>query len=165
MIPLGDIEIMTGLSSQMENSDFQRKRFKGDYLNFLNNMKKMDSLHTQNDGNPNLMPLVAWGLELYSHTDLPSQTTPRREALSANYLVLRVLPARFRDIVRSSPYQSPLLPQSEEYRLVLGTYRCKGIPWFHAIFPEGKERRLQIPRSPQTQPLHKALSISDRRLG
>ena len=39
MLPVGDIEIMGGLSSQMENSDFQRKRFKADYLNFLNDMK------------------------------------------------------------------------------------------------------------------------------
>ena len=34
-IPVGDVEIMSGLSSQMENSDFKKKRFKEDYYKFL----------------------------------------------------------------------------------------------------------------------------------
>ena len=140
MLPVGDIEIMSGLSSQMESNDFQRKRFKADYLNLLNDLKSRGLLTYAEQRQSELDAIGRMGVRTLTVTPTDLAKQHRDEKLSSpNYLVVRIATCEVRNIVRSSPYQSPHLPQSEEYRLVLGTYSCKGIPWFLAIYPEGKD--------------------------
>lgn len=140
MLPIGDIEIMSGLSSQMENIDYQRKRFKEDYISYLNDMKAKGLVTFTEKPQSQLDAVRRMGSRVL--TVLPTELAKehRNEELSsANYLVFQIANCEVDDIVRSSPYQSANLSQSEEYRLVLGTYRCTSIPWFRALAPESKD--------------------------
>jgi hypothetical protein len=136
-LPIGDVEIMSGLSSQMEKSSFERKRFKEDYLDFLQSMQKIGLATVAERSQSDLAGISRMGARTF--TVLPTELSKqhRDEALSSDdSLVVGFASCEVLNIVRSSPYQSPGLPKSEEYRLILGTYRHSFMSWFLAINPQ-----------------------------
>jgi hypothetical protein len=139
-IPSGEIEIMSGLSSQMEANNFQSKRFKSDYLSFLDSIKSNGLLTYAEKPQSALEEVGRVGAKTFvvSPTELALQHRDQKLS-TADYVQIRIATCKVESIIRSTPYESPRLPQSEEYRLVLGTYYCKGIPWARDAIPGGKD--------------------------
>jgi hypothetical protein len=144
-IPSGEIEIMSGFSSQMEANNFQSKRFKSDYLSFLDSMKTNGLLTYAEKPQSALEEVGRVGAKTFVVTPTELALKHRDPELSnADYVHLRIATCKVESIIRSTPYESPRLPQSEEYRLVLGTYYCKGIPWVRDTIPGGKDETFKF---------------------
>jgi hypothetical protein len=156
IIPVGDIEITSGFSSQMEPNDYQHKHFRTDFVEYLKSW--------QTNGLATFSAKQESGLAAMDHAGSVRVTvTPtdkaqqlRDEELSTtNYIVLHTASCEVLQIIRSAPYKSPLFPGSEEYRLVLGTYRVKPLAWYRAVEPKSSDAENKFRAVMQLNPFTK----------
>ena len=118
-IPVGDVTIQYQFIDPVEE-DIARKRFKSGYVKTLKQYETQGLVQRQ----PQLDAEKLLG-ESRTFTITPTERArnARDEKLStSDWLRIRDGTCEVSQIVRTAPYQSPRLPQSEEYRLVLGTY-------------------------------------------
>ena len=145
VLPVGDVEIMSGLSSQMEQNDFNRKRFREDYLVSLQNMQNIGLATVVERSQSGLAGIGRMGARTFTVTPTELSKQHRDEKLSSlDSVAMRIATCEVLNIVRSSPYKSPRLPQAEEYRLVLGTYRRSFMDWFLAIAPDDRSAEFKF---------------------
>ena len=123
-IPIGDVEIMSGLSSQMENSDAAHKRFKAEYLEFLKYLDSKRLVNLTEQSQTGLDAIRRMGARTITITPTEKALAARDAKLSSSdYLMLPMGSCSVDEIIRAAPYQAAQLSRAEEYRLVLGTYR------------------------------------------
>ena len=141
-LPVGDIEIMSAvLARDYPHDNFEQKRFRPSYVNFLAIMKQADLLAyvekqvpPRDDfdirRNGGRVLIVTPTVRARQHAD--------SELSSTNSVVARIAKCEVQSIVRNSPYNAPRGSETEEYRLILGTYRGARYPWFTEMFHAGK---------------------------
>ena len=124
MIPVGDIEIMGGLSSQMHANDWDNRRFSADFLGYLQFCEEKQLVSFRQQQQSDLAAIGRMGAQTVTVTPTDRAKKAANPKVSTDKILkLQYETCKITQIVRSAPYQSPTLSQSEEYRLVLGTYR------------------------------------------
>ena len=129
LIPDGPIQIVYGLSAQIEGSSFRTRRFSTQYLESLRRWEQKGLLSIRPVNQSTLETIGQMGAQTV--VVVPAETL-RKAADSARskngYLAISAGSVRIEEIVRDTAYSSPQLSSSEQYRLVLGTYRLTPSP-------------------------------------
>jgi hypothetical protein len=122
-IPSGEIQIMSAMSSQFESPDVKRKRLPNQFLEALKAW--------QEGGLVTFVEIKQSELELIGSTGTRKYTvTPTKKALDASdpkksdsdWLQIPIGQCKVLSVVKDIEYRNPKLPQSDDYRLVVGTY-------------------------------------------
>ncbi len=125
-IPLGVIHIMDDLRSRTENNDWEERRFKEDFLNYLNYLSQKGFITLNEHKNEQSVSDAIFRGREKTFTVTPTEKARQAadSGLSKDQLItIRSGICKVLEIVKMGPYESLALPQSEEYRLILGTYK------------------------------------------
>lgn len=137
VIPDGQITILSPFESQMRSGDFDNGIYKNDFLARLKLYQSIGIVtireHTQTE-------LQAFG-RMGAVTLTVTPTVLAREHANKDYQGTRHFGIKtgkvvIEDIVRDTTYTSLELPESEQYKLVLGTYRVIADPWWEKLTAE-----------------------------
>lgn len=139
-IPVGELEIMSDANSQTENYDFANKRFTAGYYQWLKMFETGNLItiteHQQSETNVTRRK----GARMVTVTLTEQAIKKRDPKLSANgCVIIRDGSSIVQQIIRSAPYQSPRPSQSEEYRLVLGTFQSQRSEFTRSFFGPWKD--------------------------
>lgn len=115
---------MSGLSSQMEQADLKNKRFPIQLLEGLEAWKEVGLIEYTEQKQSELALIGSMGTRRFT-------VTPKQKAIDASdptlstsdVLYIPLGTCTVLSIVKDVEYQNPLLPQSDDFRLVVGTYR------------------------------------------
>ncbi len=123
-IPVGDVEIMSGISSLVEGNDWENRRFKSDFSDYLKNLesRQLVTLSEKNQSDLGAMARMGARTVTVMPTDRAKKISDTKLS-DDKLLTIRYSSCKVLRVIRIAPYQSVFLPQSEEYRLVLGIYR------------------------------------------
>ncbi len=122
-IPLGEVEIVDRFSPLIDN-DWNNRRFRSDFFDYLKYLesKQLVTLAEKQQSDVNAIERMGARTVNVMPTERARKVSDPKLS-NDKLLTIRYATCKVLKIIRSSPYQSLLLPQSEEYRLVLGTYR------------------------------------------
>jgi len=144
-IPLGEIEIMSQLSSQFESNDFENKRFRFDTLELLRKFETLGLLTLREHQQAEMDTMRRMGAKTVT-----VRATERARELQDNtesdrdQLVFRMGGCEVVQVVRDEQYQSQFLPQSERFRLIVGIYRWTPSEITQLADPTVREREFRF---------------------
>ena len=125
-VPDGQIEIMSGLSASVEGSDFAARRFAPAHLEFLRSWEQRGLLALREHSQSSLEAIGRMGARTFTVTPTEQLRSIADPTLATDgYLMIPLGSVTIEQIVSDAIYQSPALSASEQWRLVLGTYRVK----------------------------------------
>jgi len=123
-IPRGEIEIMSALSSEMEKSDWSRKRFKNSYLDNLKGAAERGFLSYKEHTQSSLESIGRMGAKTFTVTPSDKALQAKDEERSNDdWVKIKFAECEVTKIVKNVEYSHPTLPQSDEFRLVVGSYK------------------------------------------
>lgn len=123
-IPRGEIQIMSGLSSQFESPDMKRKRLPIQYFEAIKAWQEAGLLTYSEIKQSELDLIGSTGTRKYIITPLQSAIdVSDPEESDADWLQIPLGQCTVLSVVKDVEYHNPELSQSDDYRLVVGTYR------------------------------------------
>jgi len=133
-IPIGQIQIMSDVTSKVEEPDSKRKRFRNTMLKALEMFQEAEMIVYKELRQGEMDLIKSMGTRVFV-------VTPLKKALDASdpkesnpdLLAIQIGNCEILSIVKDIEYQSPLLPQSDDFRLIVGTYKRS----FNGIGREG----------------------------
>ena len=121
--PRGDIQIMSGLSSQMEPDNPAAKRFSAKYLEFLQASRNAGLVQFSEKQQSQLDQIRSMGTRILTVTPTPLAIEQSDKQLSnKDYVNIRTGTCRIQTIVKDIEFHNPALATSDDFRLVVGTY-------------------------------------------
>ncbi|MGI0036415.1 MAG: hypothetical protein ACRD98_11165 [Nitrososphaera sp.] len=124
-IPVGEITLMSPFLSGW-NNDFKAKRFNAKYLEHLKRLQTkglVTVIERPRGIGSNTQAVTVIPTELAKKESDASVSARLASQGFEGLLIIPLASCEVLQIIRDTPYQSPKLSQTEEYRLVLGTYR------------------------------------------
>jgi hypothetical protein len=124
-IPIGNVTILGGASEMLDGTDFAKKRLSAADLRIYREYEKAGLLTIREDKPVSALDEIGRLGNRFIEV-IPSETL-RAVDDSTNgrdgYLAIRTSKMRIQSIVRDTAYAPPGMSQTEQYRLVLGTYK------------------------------------------
>ena len=129
VIPDGPAEIISALMSRTEPDDTARHRF-GQYVRFaLDRWQQAGALTYSERPQSSLDAMGRFGAVTIDVRPGPQlRDAADKQRSGSGYLVVPVADCTIDQIISDSAYHSSALPTSEQYRLVLGTFRKQSRP-------------------------------------
>jgi hypothetical protein len=122
-IPRGDIQIMSGLSSQMESANMKAKRFPDKYLEALQACEKEGLLKFTETPQSQLDQIASMGTRKFTVTPTALAVNAADKKLSDHdWIYIPLGTCRVKTVVKDMEYRHPALAASDDFRLVVGTY-------------------------------------------
>ena len=107
----------------MEGTDIKNKRFTLEYLQFLGSCKTEGLIELTEQKQSELAMAGNMGTRLFTSTWTPKAISMRDTANSDNdWLRIPLGSCKIKTIVKDIEYHHPNLPQSDDFRLIVGTY-------------------------------------------
>lgn len=160
VIPDGSVEVMSPLSAQIETTDLKARRFTPAALSSWRRLESKGLLTVRVLSQSSLQDMgrmgaqtvvVAPGERLRKEAD----TTQSKDG----YLLIPVGTVEIERIVLDTAYRSPQLPASEQYRLVLGTYRRAPSALLTLIDSTNKEKSYRYKALMKLDPFNESLRL------
>lgn len=138
-IPEGPITIMSGLSSQMEGQAPDAKRYNQSTYRYFQRFQSAGLLTLDEQRQSALESIGRMGaITVVSTPTEKLRSMADKDQNKPGFVVVKTGKCDILSIVRDTVHTSPDLPSSEEYRLVLGTYRRTPSPIAFALDPAAK---------------------------
>jgi hypothetical protein len=123
-VPDGRIEVMSGLSAAVENTNYAARRFAPTYIEAFRPWETAGLLTFQEHQQSELTAIGRMGARTFTVVPSDRLRSAADTALATDgYLMIPSARVIVEQIASDAAYQSPALPPSEQYRLVFGTYR------------------------------------------
>lgn len=122
-IPCGEILIMSGLDSQMESPNLKEKKFHINMLKALDKWKGAGLVTYAEKEQSDLAMIGNMGTRFFTVTPLQKaiEASDPKES-SPEILYIPLGECKVISVVKDMKYSNPNLPQSDDFRLVVGTY-------------------------------------------
>jgi hypothetical protein len=152
----GQIEVMSGLAASTEKTDTVARRFTPAYLQTLRQWESAGLLTLREHRQSQFEVMRRFGARTFTVTPDQRVRSAADSTLSSNgYLMVPFNDVAVDQIVSDTTYQSPMLSASEQYRLVLGTYRLVPTEIAKQIYPQSKEGRYRYKALLKFDPISK----------
>lgn len=121
-IPLGKIEVMSARSSEWNEDDWQRKRFRNGMHGSLSRWQTLGLIRASAQPKDDSYAIAGTKKYVISPTQMALEASDEKLS-TEDYLFIKTGNCTIKSIVKDTEYNHPKLPQSEDFRLVIGTYR------------------------------------------
>ena len=159
-IPEGDIKVMSSLTSQLVPMDVQRKQYNQMGFSFLEAWEGLGLLTLRKHPQSSLEEVMRMGEVTVAVT--PTQLAREiadTEQPDAGYLRIVTSDCNILSIVQDTAYASPKLPASDQYRLVLGTFRATPTAGWLRVVPSDKAESFRFKALLKFDPFSKSYQL------
>lgn len=123
-IPIGPVTVITALEAQLEPADPSKKRYDHSGYDLFKMLAAKGMLTLQEQQQSGLASLGRMGAVTVTVTPTEkARALADKNQTNPGYLVVTLAQCEVLSIVRDTAYSSPALPASDQFKLVMGTFR------------------------------------------
>ena len=134
LFPRGEVQIMSGLSSQMESRDVNQLKFTIQYLEFLQNAQKGDLLTLTERQQGSLQSIGNMGARFFTVAPTPKLLQLQDAKKNKDkFVAVPIGTIKVLEILKDDEYKFPRGAPGDEFRLILGRVRDTPTPQAKAL--------------------------------